>query len=67
MKYVKEIRFRLTPEEKAALIAMSQQDEMSQSTFVRRLIQTQAKRHGLWHGPRGKFIKLSDGGARMGG
>ena len=67
MKYVKEIRFRLTPVEKAALIAMADQAEVSQSTFVRRLLQTAAKRHGLWQSPRGKQFRLGDGGERLGG
>ncbi len=66
MKYVKEIRFRLTPVEKEALITMAEQADMSQSTFVRRLLQTAAKRHGLWQSPRGRHAKISEGGERLG-
>ncbi len=66
MKYIKEIRFRLTPVEKAALIAMAEQAEVTQSNFVRHLLQTAAKRHGLWQGHRGKQVRLSDGGERLG-
>lgn len=46
MKRDKEIRFRLTPEEKSTLVALARQEETSQSAFVRRLIQMEAKKQG---------------------
>ncbi len=48
MKYYKEIRFRLTPEEKNALITLAEEENMSQSAFVRRLIWVEGRKHGLW-------------------
>ncbi len=48
MRYYKEIRFRLLPEEKAALMALSEGDNMSQSAYVRRLILLEARKRGLW-------------------
>ena len=47
MKYLKEIRFRLTQEEKSTLIAMSEKANMSQSMLVRHLINKHAKKNGL--------------------
>ena len=66
MKYLKEVRYRLTPEEKSLLILLSQQEHMSQSAFVRRLIQMDAKKKGLWQSARIRHMKLSDGGERLG-
>ncbi len=51
MRYYKEIRFRLLPEEKAALVALSEEDNMSQSAYVRRLILLEARKRGLWSAP----------------
>ncbi len=48
MRYYKEIRFRLLPEEKGALVALSERENMSQSAFVRRLILLEARKRGLW-------------------
>ncbi len=61
MRYVKEIRFRLTPEEKSALSAISEGKDMSQSAFVRALIQREARKHGLLDS---KVTKLSKSGLR---
>ncbi len=47
MRYYKEIRYRLTAEEKTALAALAEQENTSQSAFVRRLIGHEAKKYGL--------------------
>ena len=63
MKYYKEIRFRLTPEEKTALVALSEGENMSQSAYVRRLIWTEARKHGLWSSE--KRVRTVTGADRM--
>ncbi len=47
MKYLKEIRFRLTTEEKTALSRIAEEKDMSQSAFVRNLLHNEARKHGL--------------------
>jgi len=47
MKYLKEIRYRLTAEEKTVLSTIAQKENMSQSAFVRHLLHKEAKKHGL--------------------
>lgn len=42
-KLVKEIRFRLLPQEKNTLMALAETQGMSQSAFVRQLIAQAAK------------------------
>ncbi len=65
MKYYKEIRFRLTPEEKTALVALSEREDMSQSAYVRRLIWTEARKHGLWSSASEKRARPVTGADRM--
>lgn len=47
MKYLKEVRYRLTPEEKSVLSTIAQDENMSQSAFVRYLLHREAKKRGL--------------------
>lgn len=47
MKYLKEIRYRLTAEEKSVLSMIAQEENMSQSAFVRHLLYREAKKRGL--------------------
>ena len=47
MKYLKEIRYRLTAEEKSVLSMIAQKENMSQSAFVRHLLHREAKKRGL--------------------
>ncbi len=51
--YCKEIRFRLTPEEKEALVTLAEDAGLSQSAFVRRLINKRAKKRGMQQAAKG--------------
>ena len=52
MKYLKEVRYRLTPEEKSVLSTIAQDENMSQSAFVRHLLYKEAKKRGLMSSPK---------------
>ncbi len=47
MKYVKEIRFRPTPEEKSPLKHLAQEKGISQSAVMRQLLYSEGKKRGL--------------------
>ena len=57
MKYLKEIRFRLTAEEKSALCTIAEGEAMSQSAYVRHLLNREAKKLGLLNSKPTKRIK----------
>ncbi len=57
MKYLKEIRSRLTAEEKVALKIIAQENDMSQSAFMRQLLHMAIKKHGELSSPHSKPVK----------
>ncbi len=57
MKYLKEIRFRLTAEEKSALCTIAAGEDLSQSAYVRQLLNKEAKKLGLLSSKPTKRIK----------
>ncbi len=57
MKYLKEIRFRLTAEEKTILCTIAAGEDMSQSAYVRHLLNKEAKKLGLLNSKPAKRIK----------